>query len=125
MDKVVHFEIPVDQVERAEKFYNKVFGWKLEKYPEMEYTIVRTVDVDEKMMPKEAGVINGGMMKRNDKIKNPVITINVKNIDDAMSKIKKSGGKIIMDKFKVGDMGISAYFQDTENNILGLWQNLK
>ena len=56
---------------------------------------------------------------------NAVITINVKNIDDAMSKIKKSGGKIIMDKFKVGDMGISAYFQDTENNILGLWQNLK
>ena len=125
MDKVVHFEVPVDDVERAEKFYNKVFGWKLNKVPEMNYTIIHTVDVDNKFMPKEVGAINGGMMKKTNEIKNPVITINVKNIDEAMNKIKEHGGKIIMDKFNVGDMGISAYFQDTEGNVLGLWQHLR
>jgi len=28
MDKVVHFEIPVEELERAQKFYKSVFGWK-------------------------------------------------------------------------------------------------
>lgn len=125
MDKVVHFEIPVDDVERAESFYHKVFGWKLNKVPEMQYTIIHTVEIDDKNMPKELGVINGGMMKRTHEIKNPVITINVENIDEAIQKIKEHGGKIVKDKFQVRDMGIAAYFQDTEQNILGLWQNLK
>ncbi|MEK6932535.1 MAG: VOC family protein [Nanoarchaeota archaeon] len=125
MDKVVHFEIPVDEIERAEKFYSKVFGWKTTKYPKMDYTIVHTVEIDDKMMPKESGAINGGIMKRNDKVKNPVITIDVKDIDESISKVKKAGGRVVVDNFKVGDMGVSAYFQDSEGNILGLWQSLK
>ncbi len=125
MDKVVHFEIPVKKLKRAEGFYKEAFGWSLSQYPEMKYTIVRTVDVDDKFMPKETGAINGGMMKKTKEIKNPVITINVKNIDEALNKIKELGGKVIRDKVKVGDMGYAAYFQDTEKNILGLWENLK
>ena len=68
MDKVVHFEIPVDDLKRAQNFYKIIFGWTIEPMPEMNYTILRTVEVDEKFMPKEKGAINGGMMKR-DKIK--------------------------------------------------------
>lgn len=40
MNKVVHFEIPVDDLERAQKFYKSVFGWKMESLPEMEYNII-------------------------------------------------------------------------------------
>ncbi|VVB85161.1 Uncharacterised protein [uncultured archaeon] len=29
MEKVVHFEIPADDLERAQKFYRNVFGWKM------------------------------------------------------------------------------------------------
>lgn len=68
MDKVVHFEIPVDDLDRAKKFYSSIFGWELQYYQfagGMTYTGVRTVPVDEKTyMPKEPGAINGGMMKR-------------------------------------------------------------
>ena len=35
MDKVIHFEIPVDDMKRAEGFYKKVFGWNVEFVPEM------------------------------------------------------------------------------------------
>jgi len=31
--KVVHFEIPADNVERAKLFYEKAFGWQISKYP--------------------------------------------------------------------------------------------
>jgi predicted enzyme related to lactoylglutathione lyase len=30
---IVHFEIPADDVERSKKFYNDLFGWKIEKWP--------------------------------------------------------------------------------------------
>jgi len=38
MPTIVHFEIPSDNIERANKFYNGLFGWKAEKMPgPMEY----------------------------------------------------------------------------------------
>lgn len=122
MNKVVHFEIPGDDVDRTRSFYQEVFGWKIKVMPEMDYTIVTTGPTDEKGMTKEPGFINGGVMKRGD-IKNPVITIEVDSIDAAAEKIVKHGGKVIKSKMEVGDMGYAAYFQDSEGNILGLWQS--
>jgi predicted enzyme related to lactoylglutathione lyase len=123
MDRVVHFEIPADNLARAKKFYNTVFGWKMNEIPEMEYVMVGTVESDEDGMPKETGAINGGMLERQDPVKSPVITINVKNIDQAAEAIEKNGGKIVRPKMAVGDMGYAAYFKDTEGNVIGLWQN--
>lgn len=125
MDKVVHFEIPTEDMKRAEKFYKENFGWGVNLVPQFNYAILHTGPTDENGMTKEPAFINGGMMKRNEQIKSPVITINVDNIDNALSKIEKSGGKTIMKKMKVGDMGYAAYFKDTEGNVLGLWQNVK
>ena len=124
MDKVVHFEIPYDDAMRAHDFYKKVFHWKLTEVPDMNYTTVGTVEVDDKMMPKESGGINGGMMKR-DKVKHPVITIAVKDINKTVKDVEMHGGKLFIEKMQVGDMGFSAYIKDTEDNIIGLWQNLK
>jgi predicted enzyme related to lactoylglutathione lyase len=122
MGKVVHFEIPADNLARAKKFYSTVFGWTMSEFPEMEYTIVRTGESDERGMPKEVGSINGGMLQRQDPVKAPVITIDVDNMDQAAATIEKNGGKIIRPKMPVGDMGFAAYFKDTEGNIIGLWQ---
>lgn len=124
MDKVVHFEIPAEDLERSKKFYAEVFGWKLNDIPEMKYITIETAATDpETRMIKEIGSINGGMMQRADKIKNPVITIDVADIDSAMAKVKQNGGEEVMAKMEVGDMGWASYFKDTEGNILGLWQN--
>ena len=124
MDKVVHFEIPADDMNRAKAFYEKTFGWEINLIPSFGYAIIHTVKVDEKQMPKERGAINGGIMQRK-QIKNPVVTINVADIGKACKSVEKNGGKIILEKFKVGDMGYSAYFQDCEGNALGLWQEIK
>ena len=123
MDKVVHFEIPADNLARAKKFYSTVFGWKIDDYPEMQYSIVRTVDSEENGTPKEAGAINGGMLERQDPVRAPVVTISVDNMDQATATIERNGGKIIRPKMAVGEMGFAAYFRDTEGNVIGLWQN--
>jgi len=122
MDKVVHFEIPADNVERASNFYKENFDWKKTPVPQLSYTLLGTVEVDQNNMPKECGAINGGLMERGFGIKNPVLTINVDNIDASIEKIQKTGGKIIREKMEVPNIGLIAYFQDTEGNTLGLIQ---
>jgi len=123
MDKVVYFEIPADDVERAKKFYKNVFKWAIQPMPEMDYTMVKTTETDpETMMPKEPGAINGGMPKRSATVKAPIITISVESIDDSVKKIEKGGGKIVSPKQPIGEMGFIAYFKDSEGNTLGLWE---
>ena len=123
MDSVVHFEIPADNLARAKEFYNTVFGWNMNEMPEMEYVMVGTAESNENGMPKEPGAINGGMLERQDPVKSIVVTINVKDIDQAATMIEKNGGKIVRPKMPVGDMGFAAYFKDSEGNVVGLWQN--
>jgi predicted enzyme related to lactoylglutathione lyase len=123
MNEIVHFEIPVDNLDRAQKFYKPTFGWQLNYVKEMDYTIIQTTEVDEKNMPKKPGSINGGMMKRSKNVNAPVVTISVASIDDALAKIEKNGGKAIGKKMEVENMGWSAYFKDPEGNVIGLWQN--
>lgn len=127
MNKVVHFELPMDNPERAMKFYQETFGWQLNPIPEMDYTIVMTVPVDETThMPKEAGAINGGLTKRNVQTVNvPSFAIDVEDIDVATEKVKAAGGTIVKEKVPVGDMGFIVYFRDTEGNVLSLFQAVR
>ena len=124
MDKVVHFEIPADDPERAQNFYKKIFGWKINAVPGIPYFIINTVETDEKNMPKELGAINGGMMQRNAPDESPVIVVSVKSVEEYLKKIEKEGGKVVLPLQEVGGMGLYARICDTEGNIIGLWQDL-
>ena len=45
MNRPIHFEIPAEKPERAIKFYEKVFGWKFERWNgPMEYWNISTGD---------------------------------------------------------------------------------
>jgi uncharacterized protein len=121
--QVVHFEIPADDVERAQAFYRDAFGWTINAMPEMQYTIVSTTETDEAGRPKEPGAINGGLLQRQAPITTPVITIGVDDIDTALRRVEELGGKTAREKFDVGGMGFAAYFTDPDGNVVGLWQN--
>jgi predicted enzyme related to lactoylglutathione lyase len=123
MDSVVHFEIPAKDVKRASAFYTKAFGWSFNQFPGFEYWSVGTTVSDKNGMPTSPGAINGGMGKKGEMAPQAVtVTISVTDIDKALENIKKLGGKMTDKKMPVGDMGFSAYFEDTEGNIIGLWQ---
>lgn len=126
MDSVVHFEIPASDTKRATEFYEKSFGWKSENMPEMKYVILRTTKIDKKTKwPIEPGAINGGMMERNSKIKSPVITISVKNMDKSLKEVIANGGSVFVKKIAVGNMGFASYIKDTEGNVIGLFEPTK
>jgi len=125
MDRVVHFEIPTDDVPRAREFYGSIFGWQLQPMDDMSYTLVSTTAVDDKThMPSAPGAINGGLMERSDRTPHPVITIEVDSIDDSLKQIEAGGGSVVMPRADMGGMGWFAYFKDSEGNVLGLWENV-
>lgn len=62
--RVVHFEVPFDDVDLARNFYREVFGWETEQMAEMDYTSAMTGPVGEMGMPTEPGYVNGGMFQR-------------------------------------------------------------
>ncbi|NIH83486.1 VOC family protein [Amycolatopsis granulosa] len=122
--KIVHFEIPFDDGERARGFYREAFGWNVMVMPEMDYTIVTTGPTSEQGMPTEPGFINGGMFTRAESApKNPVLTIDVPGIDAALEKIERLGGSKLVGRTEIPGMGYYAYFTDSEGNVLGLWEN--
>lgn len=122
-DPVVHFELPADDLERAQRFYRDVFGWTTTASPTMQYVLLGTTSIDPKTQrPAQPGAINGGMAQREGPIRAPVVTIAVPDIDLAAKKITKAGGRIVHPKMAVGRMGFSAYFTDPEGNIVGLFQ---
>jgi len=123
MDKIVHFEIPADDIARAKEFYGSTFGWELEDMEGLDYTSVKTVPVDEQQLPTERGAINGGMMKRGSDTPSPVITVQVDSIERALKQVEVSGGNIVAPRQEIPGMGAFAYFKDTEGNTLGLWEN--
>jgi predicted enzyme related to lactoylglutathione lyase len=126
MGKVVHFEVPADDVARAKEFYGSIFGWDITTMQMAggEYTSVVTSPVDEKTrMPTEPGSINGGMVQRSADTPGPVITIEVDGIDDALKKVEAAGGSIVQPRTAIPDMGAYAYFKDSEGNVMGLWEN--
>jgi predicted enzyme related to lactoylglutathione lyase len=123
--RVVHFEIPFDDAERAQGFYRETFGWNLTSMPEMSYTMVQTGPVSEQGMPSEPGYIGGGMFARQDPLRNPVLVVDVEDIDATLKKIGELGGSTLRPKEPVGDMGWAAYFSDPEGNVIGVWQTAR
>jgi uncharacterized protein len=119
--RVVHFEVPYDDGDRARTFYEKAFGWQLMTVPDMGYTLVMAGPSGDQG-PTEAGFINGGMMQRQEPFTAPNIVIDVDNLEDALKAVADAGGTAVVERQQVGDMGFSAYFKDSEGNLIGLWE---
>ncbi|HET6834136.1 MAG TPA: VOC family protein [Acidimicrobiales bacterium] len=119
----MHFEVPFDDADRARSFYRDVFDWQIQPMPEMGYNIVSTGPLSDQGMPSEPGYIGGGMMQRQAPVTTPVVTLAVDDIDATLATIEKHGGSAVGEKTPVGDMGFAAYFNDSEGNLMGLWQS--
>jgi predicted enzyme related to lactoylglutathione lyase len=124
MDKVVHFEIPYDNKNRASRFYSEIFGWKLLDIPEMDYTLVHAAETDEDNMVAEKGAINGGLFHRSDDARQPIVVIGVQSIDETIQKVIAAGGRVVTPRQPIPN-GSYARVADCEGNIIGLADSSK
>jgi len=117
MPRVIHFEISAEKPERAIKFYEKVFGWKIAKWEgPVEYWLITTG------RENEPG-IDGGLGRRTEPEASTVNTIDVPSVDKYIKKVKANGGTIVSPKHAIPGIGYIAYFKDTEGNIFGMMES--
>ncbi|MFC2023972.1 VOC family protein [Chloroflexota bacterium] len=118
MPSIVHFDIAADNPDRAKKFYEGLFDWKITAPPVFpDYFLVDTKDLDNK-----EGV-GGGLAKREDPGQRITTYIGVSSLDQYAPKVTSLGGKIIQPKMAVPGWGYLAMCLDTENNAFGLWED--
>jgi len=116
------FEIPATDMKRAKKFYESVFGIKLEMM-EMPGTLMA-------MFPwapgtgKANGAIAMSKMHKPSKTTGCVIYLNADpDLSKALGKVAKAGGQVTMPKTSIGENGFMAFFIDSEGNRMGLHSN--
>ena len=114
-DRPTHFEIPVDDPDRAAAFYTAAFGWVVNAFPGAPsyYGLAGTGD-------SQPG-IDGALMQRGPGNEGTRVTMSVDSIEDASERITAAGGKITMGKTPIPGMGYFAVAEHTEGNSIGIF----
>ena len=116
MPRPIHFEIPVEDPDRAAAFYEKVFAWDIQKWEGAPYWLVNSG-------PDSEPGINGALGQKSDEFVVPVFVIGVDDIEAAMASVVEAGATIAVGKNPIPGVGYSAYFDDPEGNRMGLFQS--
>jgi uncharacterized protein len=126
MEPVIHFEIPVDDSERASSFYERAFGWQTKSLgPEMgDFVLAFTTESDETTrIPKRPGAINGGFYMKTEPNQAIRLTILVDDLKEATKKIEAAGGRVLGEPVELPGVGLFAMFKDTEGNVVQINQD--
>ena len=120
MNRVVHFEIHASNPDQLAAFYAKVFGWKVNHLPELDYWLLDTGDGDG---------INGGLLRRRgapatngQPVNAYVCSLGVKSVDESFRAALASGATEALPKQAIPGVGYQAYIKDPDGNIVGLHQ---
>jgi predicted enzyme related to lactoylglutathione lyase len=107
--------VPVDDPDRAEKFYADAFGWTFNRFEGApQYYGLATTGED-----ADLG-INGALYQRGD-MNQVTLTMSVDSIEEAGARIAAAGGELVADKVPIPNIGYFAMYKDTESNVLGIF----
>lgn len=123
MNKVQYFLIPADNIPRAVKFYQDIFGWEINPgdQPQREnYHSIKASSADD---GGEKDQIYGGLFKRGEyNLAQVTVVIEVASIDECLGRLKKRGHEVIFPKTCIEGSGFYANVKDSEGNVIGLWE---
>lgn len=125
MGRLIHFEIHVNDMEQAKKFYGEVFGWTFQDwsdYAGVPYFGVVTGDENEPGINGALMQRKGGAPETNQALNAFSCTMGVEDYDSTEKKIMNNGGKVAMPKYALPGMAWQGYYIDTEGNIFGIHQ---
>jgi uncharacterized protein len=124
-NSVAHFEIYADDPDTLGQFYTSLFDWTMERVPNRDYRLIKTVETDEKGMPTQTGGINGGLMKRPAGYEGRawVNYVNVDSLETSTRRAEELGAKVMKGKSPVPGMGWFAMLIDPQGNPFALWQS--
>ena len=118
MLSVSWFEIPVNDMERAKKFYESLFG--------VEINVVDFGGLLMGWLPAKEGGSSGALVKQESYIpsyEGTMIYFGVEEVNDVLDRVVPAGGKIVNPKQSIGEYGYVGHFEDSEGNRVALHQN--
>ncbi|MGZ3496868.1 MAG: VOC family protein [Vulcanimicrobiaceae bacterium] len=119
MGNVINFHLPAADVQRAATFYREVFGWELTPF---EGSLVPYV-VGKSSHPDEPG-IEIAITARTHMLQHPTPTIEVADIDSAMTRLSMLGGQQST-VHTIPGVGRFGYAKDPEGNLIALLERVK
>jgi predicted enzyme related to lactoylglutathione lyase len=132
MGNIAYFEIPADDIERAKKFYMKVFGWKIENSkmpgipPDYQGVMTGKARMEKAGDGYEMSQLNsGGMMKRMYPGQPIINYVQVDSLDDTLKMVGENGGKQMNETMTIPSVGRIAFIADSEGNTIGVWEQEK
>ena len=117
MNNLTHFEIPVEDVDKAKEFYSNLFDWEFNYMEEMNYLMFTGESEDGKSK------MSGGIFKKPNESFTVTNYFSVKSLAESAKKVEELGGKIVVPKTPVPGMGWFVHFTDTDGNLLALFEN--
>jgi hypothetical protein len=112
---VVHVEIPAANVEAAGRFYQELFGWKIQHAPEFDYTMWEDGSGSGGGFPQVSEDAPAGQV---------LVYIDSDDIEADLRKVEKLGGKVLHPKTEIAQTGWFGIFQDPTGNVLALYTSM-
>jgi predicted enzyme related to lactoylglutathione lyase len=115
-NKLTHFAIHIDDMERAKSFYEGVFDWGFASYGPADFLQIKADKTDK-------GELIGALQSRKyspvkEKLVGLECTIRVADIEDIIKKVEHKGGQVLMPKTAIPYVGWIIKFLDTEGNLV-------
>lgn len=106
---LVHFELPAQDTDRAQRFYEEIFGWSFRSAPApMDYRMTEATTPVGAIYPSQAGE------------RGPIVYFDTDDIDAAIARVRESGGEAD-EKQPIPGIGWFSRAQDPEGNPISLF----
>jgi uncharacterized protein len=112
-----HFAINADDVPRAKRFYEQVFGWTFDPWGPPDFYQI-----------KNAGKGLLGALQGRRELKPGVrvaayeVSLGVEDMKATIAAVEANGGRILMQPYRIEGVGELIYFEDPEGNLVGAMQ---
>ncbi|MCR2784609.1 MULTISPECIES: VOC family protein [unclassified Microbacterium] len=113
MAKMEHFEIPADDLPRAQEFYQRVLGFDYQPWGD---------DMGMLTQPDGEGV-DGDLHERG-AVSHPTVVFTVDRIEDTIALAVARGGSQVNEIQALGENGRWVYITDSEGNMIGLFDEI-
>ncbi|AYL94516.1 VOC family protein [Mucilaginibacter celer] len=114
------FEIPVTDIERAQKFYEGIFAMQMFPLPEMMGMKMAGFPMD-----MNSGKVSGALAQSDfhkSSAEGVIVYLNANpEIQAVIDRVEEFGGTVAMPRTEISpEIGVMAFFIDTEGNRIGL-----
>lgn len=113
---IAHFDVPADDVERARRFYERVFGWRFEAFGPPDFYLIHTGS------PQDPGIHGSVSQRPEGSVKGGRVgfecTISVDDLAAIRAAIVANGGRIVQEEYEIVGVGRLIRFEDSERNLV-------